>query len=463
MKEFNEIDELFGNAFADFQQTPPDSIKSAIDEKLFSSNADSKKKRGYGYFGLGFLMMLAFIAVNMSVRFELKAENSSSFTSSLNNFEKIEDQLDRPSNPNEKQNINKVGKGKSDTQETTISKRSNDHRQSTNANLKSQDQPTYKANRRKKNVHHTNSEGNELDKYNKKIPESVELKKFEELSDNSEKGSNVTIFTNNDSKFESESATVDQMSNDPDSLMLTAETSEENDARPEENELPTLPRNTKLGNSFQLYGGGAYAQNTLRNAPSSSSLKSVGPTLEFGGEFNFGLNSRLSLTTGFGIQSSKETYSETFLTVDSTLITTIDTVFNPNTQQYDTIIVSSYDYTENESVNAQTIRVNSFELPIYANWMINKESNFEFSISGGMRLAFNQMKTLESNQLVSYATVNSFGLSVMLRPQFVYYFGKVGLGAYFRYATDIIPVTDYQGVQRSRQLFGGGILFRVGL
>lgn len=39
MKERDEIEDLFASSFGDFEETPPEVIKSNLDAKLFPNNA----------------------------------------------------------------------------------------------------------------------------------------------------------------------------------------------------------------------------------------------------------------------------------------------------------------------------------------------------------------------------------------------------------------------------------------
>ena len=58
MKEENNIDRLFQDAFAGFEVTPPDSVKATIDQQI-----GSKRKGGYWLFGsLAVILLLTTIS-----------------------------------------------------------------------------------------------------------------------------------------------------------------------------------------------------------------------------------------------------------------------------------------------------------------------------------------------------------------------------------------------------------------
>jgi hypothetical protein len=126
----------------------------------------------------------------------------------------------------------------------------------------------------------------------------------------------------------------------------------------------------------------------------------------------------------------------------------------------DTLYIPIYDVTQMETWNEQRVSVSGLMVPIMASWVLNRECRYEISVTGGVRFHYNTMRVLSGDNFGYTSSVNSFGISAMIRPEFVHTFGKFGMGVYAGYNRYFSVPVNYNGLDSRRQSFGGGLLLR---
>jgi hypothetical protein len=186
-------------------------------------------------------------------------------------------------------------------------------------------------------------------------------------------------------------------------------------------------------------------------------------------EVNYGLNSKWSIATGLGYSTFNERISAVIY--DTTLIPngmTVEYIYlNPALQDsiIDSIVTVNYITEIATSDAAQKINYNVFSLPIYGSFSLLNKGNWNSSILAGVRL--NYYKTTVTNfyegipeALISTPVSKQFGLSLALRPEITYSFGKFGIGVYLNTSFDLIPFTRWSEFDKKRFDLGGGVVLK---
>lgn len=475
MKNFDEIDELFGKAFGDFKISPPDEVKMAIDKRITFGS----KRKGFWYFGLSTLMLIAFLAVNIAAKLEFKeanpAENRNA--SVLKDTEKIfssvgqekkhgidkgrsvskdagelKDEPRKRLNGSSNRSIEKKGGEK-------IAYNSMDHSQDFNPYKELIGEPTKKKNRKakRKSESRFGEEGNVFNPQYSAQERSNDdgSSTFSETTYSVESNDEKTHIKQDDKNSDSNVEPTDVVN-----AMEPADTLKNGDDEPD-NGLPTQQNKVTMGRWLQLSAGPGFGMNGSKSNSSSLEISTRNPIIDASLEFNFGLNERFGLSTGIGFSQFDEMLVQSISIIDSTFLgMVVDTVWNPNTQEYDSITVASYEYFNTVETTGNSFRFTSIEIPVFATWMINKESKYDLSVAAGVKVSYNSFKALDGEQLKELIDLKTFGLKLMVRPQFVYHLGKLGLGAYVRYSSEILPVMEYSSTKRLLQDFGAGVLVR---
>lgn len=476
MKEFNEIDELFGNAFGDFEVTPPDDVKVAIDKQI----SFGKKPKGYWYFGLRLLTLIAFLAINFAAKVELKDSNSSenlkanvlvdsdtNSNSAKGEERSNEERLGSDIQENdsiivgEGENRNEISvksKGKNDKIKTTVNSKPNFQHISRNKEI------VPKAKKKKNRI-----AGNKIKNWNKDEEDLFNPQYNSDVRNNDDGNqtiSETTISVNsNDEKTDIK---PEEINNSDVAVNLTdsANSTElvdslKNGSDEPDNGLPTQQNKINMGNWIQLSAGPGFGMNGSKVNSSGLEIATRNPIIDASLEYNFGFNERLGLSTGIGFNQFDEVLVQSISILDSTFLGMVaDSVWNPNTMEYDSISVASYEFFNSVETTGNSFRFTSIEIPVFATWMINKESRYDLSVSAGVKFSYNSFKAMDGDQLKDMVSLNTFGVKFMVRPQFIYHLGKFGLGAYMRYSSEILPVVEYSGTKRLLQEFGAGVLFR---
>jgi len=409
MKQFDEIEDLYRNEFADFQEMPPASVKSSIDEVLFASG----KNRGmnYWYYGGGILMIIFLL---------LLSGNESAVS---------QDQLLSQSNiHNEigKQNKGEAGKTKLNDSEPFKILKNED------AQFESELNRAHKPKR-------TTVNKEERAKATIVIVEDLENKATSGLADVSSKGTETAAISDTSSTDEEMAATEG----------------------PEENELPILDQPFKRTSFLSIYGGIGEFSSRIKNTDTASIARDM--EMNFGIEYGRRMNERWSLVSGINYTGFREMFQRHYQDLDTSVITGYEQVISYDSvnQVNDTMYLPMYlEFENNESF---TYRVNSFSIPIAFKYTLNNESKFDYGVYGGLVLNFNSVSVLESNSLAVYSTTKTFGMTAVLRPEFAYHLERMSIGAYGRFAADLIPALNYSPIRRDRLSAGGGLFLRIDL
>lgn len=481
MKEFDEIEELFGNAFGDFEVSPPSDVKVAIDKQI----TYSQKQRGYWYYGWSIVTMIVFLAVNIAAKIEPSVidingnGNASSLTEQqVNNELELQEKVTQGKVDTNLKNDQSILQAK---EALTVAQVHSSRRVAKKSDLKENDYKRKRAdvNREDRNATATNWTSNDKNSVRQTDNKNASSNSLGSAMSFAKENEFTQSSTNRDydlKKGRIEENKTDETLVKLDSTEVNTEMivktipKEKNDSLQDQigtntdepnNGLPTNTIKNSMNNWLLFSVGPDFALNGGAGNNSELEVKSRIPILNASLEYNFGINERIGLSTGFSFNQFKEqiTYNKTVQdSVFAGFVT--DTVWNPNTQQYDSVTVASYQYFSDQQIDGNTFRFTSFELPVYATWMINKESKYDISISAGIKVSYNTFRALDGNQLTELVNVNPIGLKLLLRPQFVYYFGKFGCGAYVKYSSEILPVVQYMNTKRLRQEFGVGLMVR---
>ncbi|TNF47196.1 MAG: hypothetical protein EP305_08590 [Bacteroidetes bacterium] len=408
MKQFDEIEDLYRNEFADFQEMPPASVKSSIDEVLFASG----KNRGmnYWYYGGGILMIIFLLLLSGNE----SAVSQDQFLSHSNVHHEIG-----------KQNKKEAVKTKSNDSEPFKIVKNED------AQFESELNKAHNPKRTAVNKERANA--------SMAFIEEPENNAIIEIAEVSSKG--TEIVSKSDSSSTDEKTTLTE--------------------GPEENELPILDQPYKRTSFLSIYGGIGEFSSRIKNTDTASIAREM--EMNFGIEYGRRMNERWSLVSGVNYTGYREMFQRHYQDLDTSVITGYEQVISYDSvnQVNDTTYLPMYlEFENNESF---TYRVNSFSIPIAFKYTLNNESKFDYGVYGGLVLNFNSVSVLESNSLAVYSTTKTFGMTAVLRLEFAYHFERMSIGAYGRFAADLIPALNYSPIRRDRLSAGGGLFLRIDL
>ena len=467
MKEFDEIDELFGSAFSDFEVTPPADLKSLIDEKLFSG----RKPFGIWYYGLSTLLLVVFLGVNIAAKLKFREETSDQIATldKVNNAVQVE--IDLTETAVDLSNTREENGDESDHQFSGKVQRYSTKQGNVTHDTTVQDG--------QQKIHLKKERGSEVFRFKKKSIGDVQRKKsFSQtpISGSNSAGTSHTAISEEQSVVvrdtkvadgitgisEATQIKIQQKENDPVSSAVVKNEDTTFIPDPSDNALPTLTANKVPKPFIQLYTFAGYGSAGLSGASQTARLQADQPTFELGAEFNYSMSERLGLTSGISYTTYSERFGEQQIVLDSTFTGNFSEViyFDSVNQVDDTLYIPIYDVTQMETWNEQKVSVSGIMIPVMVSWVLNRESRYEISITGGVRFHYNSMRVLSGDNFGYTSSVNSFGISAMIRPEFVYTFGKFGVGVYAGYDRYFTVPVNYNGLDSRRQSFGGGLLLR---
>lgn len=503
MKEQNELEQLFSSAFDGFEVTPPSHVKAAIDESLFASKTPIHSKRGFiwlfpliGFFFIGSFITLSFNTRNHSTKnsnssstqfanqtnYSLAQENNAKnitgnqlIGTENQHSEAISDKADIAKEQHQLSRINNNQKNKGEDEITDVKYTSNTSESSKKGGLKNASNQSAKKSK---------TQLSKRDKSKKATLKSSERSNViddvteEKLNDNF----TLTGPTTDNSSTEGKStghATIEEKTKEAlnekheDAASTNEKQKEEITSRDstkssiQQTQIAPLATPSKW--SVGLYTGTFLGINTLSTNSNNYFEMSSPPGFSSSVEVNYGLSNKWSISTGLGYSAFSERISGVIY--DSTFIpngVTVEYIYlNPALQDsiIDSIVTVNY-ITEIASTNAvQKINYNVFSLPIYGSLGLFNKGNWNSSILAGVRL--NYYKTTVTNYyegipeaLISTPESKQFGISVALRPEITYSFGKFGLGVYLNTSFDLISITRWSEFDKKRFDLGGGVVLK---
>jgi hypothetical protein len=517
MKENDEIEDLFASSFGNFEETPPQAVKSNLDAQLYPKNTIVSKKRG----NLKWLLILIpIIGLSAIVWYNSSATTSSTiaknnnstpsstaFNNSKENSKKTnktanlkvikvnefnnsdtlikttqiaENKIFNSDNKKSKKSIdsNKAsskGFNSTNTSNGTKLSKSEQSKETKKSELDSgistqnhKKQTKTKRNSTYKNLNSltttANNENQNSSRSETKIQEEVALNAINSTvsNDNSLTPNNSLLHESKEETSSSKNASILPK----DSLDNLAE----NSSKEMDSSQTTMVENNKVKDevkssskfifkslwSISLYGGIAKGLSVLNPA---STLLSEQFGSYFSLETSYKFNSKIGLLTGFSYDAHKETYKKEFLTIDSVVSNYTVTYITDSTN---TIIdsVVTYFYENDTTLNNenQIISYTTFSIPLYFNYTFFSKNNWSGDISAGIRL--NYFKTTVNSSSVAFTspTLSNFGLQFQLRPQINYDWTKLSLGIYGLFGFDAKQAATWSDFTRNRFTYGTGLV-----
>lgn len=516
MKERDEIEDLFASSFGDFEETPPEALKSNLDAKLFPNNAVSSSKKWNWKWLLVFIPVIGLSAITfykLQANTTSKSDKISAAVSSKNEYHKSSKDSNKPyktaklnnskntknnslterNKPNQKSNIQKDNdrrfkknnlksienldiKPKSNNKarmkenpmtfsltKTTKERNSTSSLQSENSNKITISNSENKANKQPK----TQNSENEINSNSFIEVSANSIAKSELVEQNAINNQTSTIENKIESTIsKTENNTGQNTTND--SIKTTTEiTKEKTDsskiASTKINEvLNEIKKDNTQKNkplwSIYFYGGIANGLNFIN--PTSTLLKEKIGT-NFSIEANYGFHPKMSLSAGLGLELRSEIYSKEFINIDSVITNyTVTYITDSMNNIIDSIVTNFYENDTTLLTENQTISYTVFSFPIYFNYTFFSKNNWSGAIGAGIRL--NYFKTTINSTSANFAspTLSNIGLQLQLRPQLTYNWTKVGIGVYGNFGYDAIQATSWTDFTRKRYNYGVGILVK---
>jgi hypothetical protein len=503
MKEQNELEQLFSSAFDGFEVTPPSHVKAAIDESLFASKTPVHTKRGFiwlfpliGFFFIGSFITLSFNTRNHSTKISNSSStqlaNQTIHTSAQesNTLNNTENQLIDTKKQHTKTNSNKGEMAKEQHQFSGINntQKNKDEGKFSDVNYTSNSSKSSKKgglkNASNQSVKKTKTQQSIRDKSNQTAQKSSDRSTVKDdatkdkLNDNfasavkstedSATETTSSVNSENEVKSEGEEKVKNEdvaSTNEKQKEVITSMDSTKSSIQ--QTQIAPLAAPSKW--SVGLYAGTLLGLNSL-NANSNNYYEINSPAgFSSSIEVNYGLNSKWSISTGLGYSTFNERISAVIY--DTTLTPngmTVEYIYlNPALQDsiIDSIVTVNYITEIAASDAAQKINYNVFSLPIYGSFSLLNKGNWNSSILAGVRLSYTKTSVTNFYEgipeaLISTPVTKQFGLSLALRPEITYSFGKFGLGVYLNTSFDLIPITRWSEFDKKRFDLGGGVVLK---
>lgn len=412
MSEFDELENMFSNAFSGETATPPAEVKTNIDKELFGT-----KGRVIWLFGLLLLLILPIGGYLIYTNYTSDADSKSAQITKENNGTEMS--FEESGNSIEDQAIMETEQGAEDMIASHTSFSDSDRREG----------------------------GGEVNSTSSLDEGSVEERSVVGT------GLDRDIFTAEKLPLLS-SVQVDEKPNPYDLLFMCAT-------------KPYIKQRKPI--SLDVYAGVEsgrnnydYTVNTF--APMDRSL-SEDLGISFSLEASVPIGQRFSLASGVGLNHTRNMFVREWIGADSTYVG--DTLVV--TQYWDpinmvTVTDSSYEpmyeYSEVEKMAATSISRTSYFIPLYLKYERAIGFNWRVGASVGARFSYDQLKFLDNQLNLQAQDFKRFGMSAIFRPEIGYAQNKWQLGAYGQVGYDLMHGLSGDITRVKRYSFGGGLRFR---
>ena len=503
MKEQNGLEQLFSSAFDGFEETPPSHVKAAIDESLFASKTPVHTKRGFiwlfpliGFFFIGSFITLSFNTRNHSTKIsnssstQLANQTTHTSVQESNTLNNTENQLIDTKKQHTKTNsnkgemakeqhqfsgINNTQKNKGEGKFTDVNYTSNSSKSSKNGGLKNASNQSVKKSKTQQSIRDKSNQTAQKSSDRSTVKDDATKDKLNDnfasavkSTEDSATETTSSVNSENEVKSEGEEKVKNEdvaSTNEKQKEVITSMDSTKLSIQ--QTQLAPLAAPSKWSVGF--YAGTLLGVNSLKT--NSNNNYEINSPAGFSSsiEVNYGLISKWSIATGLGYSTFNERISAVIY--DTTLIPngmTVEYIYlNPALQDsiIDSIVTVNYITEIAASDAAQKINYNVFSIPIYGSFSLLNKGNWNSSLVAGVRL--NYTKTSVTNfyegipeALISAPVTKQFGLSVALRPEITYSFGKFGLGVYLNTSFDLIPITRWSEFDKKRFDLGGGVVLK---
>ncbi|MFZ9027978.1 MAG: hypothetical protein ACO2Z9_03130 [Crocinitomicaceae bacterium] len=459
MSEFDELENLFSDAFANEQVVPPKSVKQNIDSELFGST---------GRLIWMFALVIIFLLPIGGVLFYSTIENANGQIAATTVIDA--GSMESETNLKDLQNKSKkeeITANISEQQKTALENAGNSN---------------YTEGEEGNSTYNTSAEQNE--------GESEAIEKGTTKADADNESNGKESFEQNNSLNASEGTknldgTIDITQNaeaagretvieDVNTLLAIAQT-EEIEEKPLPYDLllmcatPNHPSKQRLPISLDVYAGVEKGFNnydyTVQTfvAMDKNLTEDLGTSVSL--EVSYPLTNRLSLASGMGMHRANNMFMRETSGVDSTyvgdtMIVTwyFDTVTQMQTS--DTTITPLYDYNEFVNMESTFITRTSYFVPLYVKYEMPIGLRWSVGASAGVRFSYDHLKIGDNALNMTVNEFKRFGISTVFRPQVNFSTGQWKFGAYGQTGFDLIHGLSGDATRVRRLSLGGGLNFR---
>lgn len=510
MKQNDEIEDLFQSNFDDFSVEPPQSVKSAIDDKLFNT------RKGFKGF---WLFLSAFIFIVSIIGFSIYNSFSDTKLAATKNIETLKNKSfqvnqspkddstflegkskNEKEDKTEKSSLNSsIPAEKSATSKNAINEKTAEiptaEKGDFSDNAKISKKASVKNNKRRKSLALKNSDSsNGLSTSFKKENREKSGQIFSKgnTSDNigtnesntgNLVGNNENITSNNTSAVEKSSSEtiINKSENISNSQEVSVNKSDEDSLKISKMNALIDTNNTVVENKkdstqvnalspkpnlsiwlISMHSGTSFASNRL----SQSTMKNNEKNAFFMNiEASKLLKNNFSLSSGFQFNKYSNEFNSTIIFADS-VISSIDTTFiiSPVDSSIilDTIVNVHYSKNITKVDERQLYNQMSLSVPLYFGYSQKIKDHFYFDIDGGVLLSYQQAKLVSTNSNIPDPTIRNFGVKLCVRPQIRYQFDHFGISISSNFGYDLMPTLNWSGVTRKRfySEFGIGIHYQ---
>jgi hypothetical protein len=519
MKENDEIEDLFASSFGNFEETPPQAVKSNLDAQLFPKNTVVSKKS----WNLKWLLILIPIIGLSAIAWYNSQATSSSSTAKINNStpssKAFNSSKENSKTTDKTAQLNVTKANESNDSDTSIkliqitenkkfnseNKKSKHSIDSNKASLKGFNS-TNTSNGTKLSISEQSKE-TKKSKFDSGISTQNQKKKTKKKRNSTNKNQNsLTTTANNENQNSSRGETkiqeegalnaINSTTSNENSLTLnnvvlheskeetsssknasispqdSLDNSAENSSKEMDSSQITMVENNKVKDevkspskfitkslwSISFYGGIAKGLSVLNPA---STLLSEQLGSYFSLETSYKFNSKIGLSTGFSYDAHKETYTKDFLTIDSVVSNYTVTYITDSTNTIiDSVVTYFYENDTTFNNENQIISYTTFSIPLYFNYTFFSKNNWSGDISAGIRLNYFKTTVNSSSAAFTAPTLSNFGMQFQLRPQINYNWTNLSLGIYGLFGFDAKQAATWSDFTRNRFTYGTGLVVR---
>lgn len=482
MNNRDNIEELFNEAFSNWEPQVPDNIKAAIDDELFRDKRGFFDKFKYLFIAISVVLFSVATCIFTGENESSKNQMAKSATSTQN------ENHASANSPTPKTNQNDASDKEYLNKENNITESPTSYTEKTNSGItkvdnksKNLDLPqnaSDKNNFQKKNSsvkYKSSTSKTDVSKSESFIAKSEQ---FNSISSAGKETNSSITKTENDIRIKAETPSHKNKFDEPDKPMAEMAASAEKEKTGVNDSISTEIPVTEMGGSNTSNPEPSFTKGFLIGATSGLhqgknkfSSNDIGfeenRNWSFGLDLSYRFKPKSMLSTGFMYQQRRESFSQSVQQVDSVFLfsepiteTFIDNVTN------DTITViigyyDVYDYDTTQIAVSTDAVVRLMLLPLAYNFQVFGWKNHEFWLGTGVNLGLYRVSGSIQQTNQTWAQ-NQFAMQVFLRPSYQLAFGKWRAGVYGNFVYDaVLPQT--WSMNRRRWQLGGGfqISYRI--
>lgn len=181
-------------------------------------------------------------------------------------------------------------------------------------------------------------------------------------------------------------------------------------------------------------------------------------------EISFPIMKTMDITSGFELNLKRDQFLKSVNFTDSTFIG-VDTVFvwnDPNQQDtiIDTLYNSIYEYNEYTEESRSVIKTTCISIPVYLTYRVALARRLTLGTSIGARFSYSKYNFVEDGLMMSENTYRKYGVSLILRPELVYNIERLGVGVYGKAGYDLVNGLSSDLTRVRRFEYGAGVCLK---